>query len=174
MDRVYEIDLPHVVQAKEMLLRQCFKEHSRKPSPINHLNSQVRASENAMEFYPIDHRNHDIRILNENLTLMGVDLNNNEAFEGVWSYILCQLKQQQEPEREGWNIVFLSEAVLLYLNPGVATLIFQRLGMNHKKITSPRSVLTSTFIFVDRMKDAVPTRQQATHKIGRAACRESV
>ena len=184
VDKVYELDLPNVVQSKRRLLLQCSQRWSQRIQDQGQCQGQGQGdnteqsthrlqlvAEPAVRLYHNDGQQQKesqsqpptIWVLNKDLCLIGVDLNNDDAFDNVWTYIQSDLdrvhhhcQQQQQQQQEEWHVIFVSEAVMLYLDPGKPQRIFQQIALSDKvggKIKSS-SISSRTFLFVDRLKDA--------------------
>jgi hypothetical protein len=177
VDKVFDLDLPNVVKSKRQLLLRCSRWFSTKNNNNNENDRpglQLLANPVTV-LHSINTNNSTsgdstICVLHDNLCLIGVDLNDDDAFDNAMTYINSQLYQHDDDnsnfsqkneirklgfaskseQKQDWHLIFLSEAVLLYLEPGKQQRIFQRLGSQASTLPSS----PSTFLFVDRLKDA--------------------
>jgi O-methyltransferase involved in polyketide biosynthesis len=119
VDRVYELDLPTVVQSKQALLDRAYRDH---------------------DTWAQQKKNH--------FCGKAVDLNDNVAVDRVLDEIGKEL-QQDGKDFSGWYTIVISEAIFLYLQPGVASRILQRISIqfgNNNNIGGGAS-----FAFADRL-----------------------
>jgi Leucine carboxyl methyltransferase len=112
VDRVYELDLPAVVQSKRQLLERAM-------------------GVNTMAQFQDKYR------------LEAVDLNDKAALDCVLDQIQAQLQGG-----DSWYTVLISEALLLYLNPGVAGSILKKIS---KRFGTNRNGAGASFVFADRL-----------------------
>lgn len=121
VDLVYELDLPQVVSAKGALLRARF------PSEVGPFLGDADGGDSS-------------------LRLRAVDLNDAAAFEGVLDGIQSDLASRAGT----WDVIVLSEALFLYLDPGVPGRIVERLGA--RRFGGPNNGSLS-LVFADRIVD---------------------
>jgi O-methyltransferase involved in polyketide biosynthesis len=75
--------------------------------------------------------------------LEAVDLNDKAALDCVLDQI-----QAQQQGGDSWYTVLISEALLLYLNPGVAGSILKKIS---KRFGTSRNGAGASFVFADRL-----------------------
>jgi O-methyltransferase involved in polyketide biosynthesis len=84
--------------------------------------------------------------ITEEFCLEAVDLNDSEVVDRTLNKIETELKQIGP--LSSWHTIVISEALLLYLNPGVGGSILERLSRRFGK--KKRSA--ATFVFADRLE----------------------
>jgi O-methyltransferase involved in polyketide biosynthesis len=115
VDRVYELDLPAVVQSKRYMLERAIG--------TNRLSTLTE---------------------NDRFLLEAVDLNHEKAFDKVLDKILADLKQRQQ----AWYTIVISEALFLYLDPGVPGRILKRIGQKFQNEKGGGA----SFLFADKLE----------------------
>ncbi|KAG7362057.1 leucine carboxyl methyltransferase [Nitzschia inconspicua] len=136
VDRVYELDLPAVAQSKRALLERAFGGTTTTTATKDELTIKTT--------------------LQDQLYWKAVDLNDERAVDQTIDDIATDLYSDGETTPTNpWYTILVSEALLLYLNPGVAGRILQRIsarfGNNKNKKMIDRSAGAS-FVFVDRLE----------------------
>ncbi len=122
---VYELDLPEVVDSKRgLLLRAGF---------------DVLHEDNDKEQHT---SNHGVR-------LEGVDLNDNEGVDRVLDKIRDELLAHAK--NGAWRVLLISEALLLYLDPGKAERILKGVSERFGANTATSSFRGATVVFADRL-----------------------
>jgi hypothetical protein len=138
VDRVYELDLSSVVETKQKLLHRAFSSSS--------LQGEQQERWKAVS---------------SNWNIKEVDLNDITAITTVLDEIQTELQDSDGSTTTKWHTIIVSEALLLYLNPGMAGTILEQLsqrfggnggstGQKKKKRGSPKFD-GATFIFADKL-----------------------
>ncbi|VEU34709.1 unnamed protein product [Pseudo-nitzschia multistriata] len=145
IERVYELDLPAVVDSKRRLLsRAGFCVEGEDAGGSGRARNGVSGTPRGVR-------------------LEGVDLNDDEAVDRVLDKIRRELADDPSSDPASgkpgvWRVVVVSEAVLMYLLPGKARRVLEGLAERFRGSDSESGFASASFVFADRL---VPRRNTA-------------
>ncbi len=151
VQRVYELDLPQVVDSKRKLLRRAGYGVKNNNDDDDH---EMDVMPNALK----------------GVQLEGVDLNDEDGVDRVLDKIRNELTTTSETNRRPtkWKVLLVSEALLLYLDPGKAEHILRGVSERFRFSNANDCPFQgASFVFADRLMRHTDTTPAAASKQSR-------